>query len=110
MWAVVDHTETGPRFKFSSERLEKPGFKLTTPGLQGTEASKSVSNREGGFFWMIMFLKKRERSSRGQVAWERSHPVPFSRLFDLMLYVQVNSCGHVETSSQVLWDFYPALR
>ena len=39
--------ETGPRFKVSSERLEKPGFEHTTPGLQGkklnqyaTEASK----------------------------------------------------------------------
>ena len=28
------HTETGPRFKVSSERLEKPGIELTTPGLQ----------------------------------------------------------------------------
>ena len=29
------HTETGPRFKVSSERLEKPGIEDTTPGLQG---------------------------------------------------------------------------
>ena len=29
------HTETGPRFKVSSERLEKPGIELTTPGLKG---------------------------------------------------------------------------
>ena len=29
------HTETGPRFKVSSKRLEKPGVELTTPGLQG---------------------------------------------------------------------------
>ena len=28
------HTETGPRFKVSSERLEKPGIELRTPGLQ----------------------------------------------------------------------------
>ena len=28
------HTETGPRFKVSSERLEKPGIELTTPDLQ----------------------------------------------------------------------------
>ena len=25
----------GPRFKVSSERLEKPGIELTTPGLEG---------------------------------------------------------------------------
>ena len=30
----LGHTETGPRFKVSSERLEKPGIELTTPGLQ----------------------------------------------------------------------------
>ena len=29
------HTETGPRFKVSSERLEKPGIELMTPGLEG---------------------------------------------------------------------------
>ena len=29
------HTETGPRFKGSSKRLEKPGIELTTPGLKG---------------------------------------------------------------------------
>ena len=29
------HMETGPRFIVSSERLEKPGIELTTPGLQG---------------------------------------------------------------------------
>ena len=27
--------ETGPRFKVSSERLEKPVIELTTPGLEG---------------------------------------------------------------------------
>ena len=30
----LGHTETGPRFKVSSERLEKPGIELTTPGLE----------------------------------------------------------------------------
>ena len=29
------HTETGPRFKASSERLEKAGIKLWIPDLQG---------------------------------------------------------------------------
>ena len=29
------HTEMGPLFKVSSERLEKPRIKLETPGLQG---------------------------------------------------------------------------
>ena len=29
------HMETGPRFIVSSQRLEKPGIELTTPGLQG---------------------------------------------------------------------------
>ena len=28
-------TETGPRLNVSSEGLEKPGIKLTTPGLEG---------------------------------------------------------------------------
>ena len=39
----------GPRFRVSSERLEKPGIEPTTPGLEGeqlnhdaTEASKVV--------------------------------------------------------------------
>ena len=27
--------ETGPRLKVSSDRLEKPGIELATPGLQG---------------------------------------------------------------------------
>ena len=31
----LGHTETGPRLKVSSERLEKPGIKLMTPGFQG---------------------------------------------------------------------------
>ena len=31
----LGHTETGPRFKVSSERLEKPRIELTTPGLEG---------------------------------------------------------------------------
>ena len=31
----LGHTETGPRFKVSSERLEKPGLELATPGLEG---------------------------------------------------------------------------
>ena len=26
----------GPRFKVSSDRMEKPGIKHATPGLQGT--------------------------------------------------------------------------
>ena len=30
----VPPTEKVPRFKVSSERLEKPGMELTTPGLQ----------------------------------------------------------------------------
>ena len=29
------HTETGPRFKVSPERLEKPRIDPTTPALQG---------------------------------------------------------------------------
>ena len=29
------HTETGPRFKVSSERLERPGIEVTTTGLEG---------------------------------------------------------------------------
>ena len=29
------HTETGPQFKVSSKRLEKPWIEPTTPGLQG---------------------------------------------------------------------------
>ena len=29
----VPPTETGPRFKVSSENLEKPGIERTTPGL-----------------------------------------------------------------------------
>ena len=29
------HTEAGPQFKFSSERLEKPWFETRIPGLQG---------------------------------------------------------------------------
>ena len=29
------HTETGPWFIVSSERLEKPGIELTNPGLEG---------------------------------------------------------------------------
>ena len=29
------HMETGPQFKVSSERLEKPGIEITTPGLEG---------------------------------------------------------------------------
>ena len=29
------HMEKGPRFKVSSERLEKPGIEHTTPDLQG---------------------------------------------------------------------------
>ena len=28
------HTETGPQYKVTFERLEKPGIKLMTPGLQ----------------------------------------------------------------------------
>ena len=31
----LGYTETGPRFKVSTERLEKPGIELTTPGLEG---------------------------------------------------------------------------
>ena len=31
----INSMETVPRFKISSERLEKPGIELTTPGLQG---------------------------------------------------------------------------
>ena len=31
-------------------------------------------------------------------------------LFVLMLYVPVNSYGHVGTSPPISWDFYPALR
>ena len=31
---VVRHTETKPRFKGLSERLEKLGIELTTPGFQ----------------------------------------------------------------------------
>ena len=31
----LGHTETGPQFKVTSERLEKPLIELTTPGLQG---------------------------------------------------------------------------
>ena len=53
------YTETGPRFKVSSERLEKPGIELTTPGLQGewlnhytTEASVTGCN-VGLFQWSI---------------------------------------------------------
>ena len=45
------HTETGPRFKVTSERLEKPGIELTTPGSEGkwlnhytTEASRHLCN------------------------------------------------------------------
>ena len=45
--------ETGPRFKVSSERLEKPVFEHTTPGLQGgqlnhytTEASALESKQK----------------------------------------------------------------
>ena len=41
------HTETGSRLKVSSDRLEKTGVELTTPGVQGdqlyhqtTEASR----------------------------------------------------------------------
>ena len=30
--------------------------------------------------------------------------------FVLMLYVPVNSYGHVGTSPPISWDFYPALR
>ena len=45
------HTETGPRFKVSSERLEKPGFELTTPGLQGG--------------WLNHYTKEASMSSNG---------------------------------------------
>ena len=31
-------------------------------------------------------------------------------LFELMLYVPVNSYGHVGTLSPFLWDFFPKLR
>ena len=31
----LGHMEMGPWFKVSSERREKPGIKLMTPGLQG---------------------------------------------------------------------------
>ena len=31
----LGHTETGPRFKVSYERLEKPVIEHTIPGLQG---------------------------------------------------------------------------
>ena len=34
----------------------------------------------------------------------------FICLFVLMLYVPVNTYGHVGTSPPILWDFYPALR
>ena len=34
----------------------------------------------------------------------------FVCLFVLMLYVPVNSYGHVGTSPPISWDFYPALR
>ena len=30
------HAETGPRFKVSSERQEKPGISFVTPGLLST--------------------------------------------------------------------------
>ena len=34
----------------------------------------------------------------------------FVCLFVLMLYVPVNSYGHVGTSPPISWDFYPALK
>ena len=37
-----------PRFKVSSKRLEKPGIKPTTPGLEGEELNHYVTE-PGGF-------------------------------------------------------------
>ena len=36
------HTETGPRFKDSSESLEKPGIEPATPGLWYNECVHDV--------------------------------------------------------------------
>ena len=33
----------------------------------------------------------------------------FVCLFELILYVPVNSNGHVGTLTSILWDFYPTL-
>ena len=41
------HTQTGPRFKVSSERLEKPGIELTTPGLQGDYLNHYTTEASG---------------------------------------------------------------
>ena len=41
------HTETGPRFKVSSERPEKRGIDLATPGLVtfSVEHEKNINSR-----------------------------------------------------------------
>ena len=50
------HTETGPRFKVSSERLEKRGIDLATPGflfhLKKDEPTKIKSIFQGCMVWI----------------------------------------------------------
>ena len=46
----------GPRFKVSSERLEKPGIKLTTPGLQGEYLNHYTRLASKGFFLDLLCI------------------------------------------------------
>ena len=53
-----------PRFKVSSKRLEKPGIKPTTPGLEGEELNHYVTEASLGnqvlgvsfFLFLISFF------------------------------------------------------
>ena len=50
----------GPRFRVSSERLEKPGIEPTTPGLEGEQLNHyatEVSNDELHFCFMDIDMK-----------------------------------------------------
>ena len=47
----LGHTETGPRFKVSSERLEKPGIELTTLTARPRRLLLMVKNHI--FFFLI---------------------------------------------------------
>ena len=39
----------GPRFRVSSERLEKPGIEPTTPGLEGEQLNHYVTEASSYF-------------------------------------------------------------
>ena len=51
----------GPRFRVSSERLEKPGIERTTPGLEGEQLNHYATENANGIASRIymekMFVK-----------------------------------------------------